>query len=265
MTDAQHIHGPNGTSATNMRGQVLLVGAGPGDPELLTVKALRAIEGADVILHDRLISDDILALAPGAARMIPVGKEGFGPSVPQEVTNGLMIDHARAGARVVRLKSGDPGIFGRLEDEVSVLEAADIPYTVVPGITAASAAAASMGQGLTQRGRNAALRILTGHDMAGFAEQDWRGLAAPGAVAAIYMAKRSARFIQGRLMMHGAAPDTPVAVVENASRPDQTTRASTLAALPATVANLKGPAVLLYGLAPRAAAHSLTHLQEVQS
>lgn len=246
-------------------GQVLLVGAGPGDPELLTIKALRALESADVILHDRLIADEILALAPASARLIPVGKEGFGPSVPQEATNGLMIDHARRGARVVRLKSGDPGIYGRLEDEVSALESAGVSYAVVPGVTAASAAAASLGQGLTQRGRNAALRILTGHDMKGFAEQDWRGLAAPGSVAAIYMGKRSARFIQGRLMMHGAAPDTPVTVVENASRPDQATRAATLAALPAAVDGMKGPAVLLYGVAPRAAQHTLNQLQEAQS
>lgn len=252
-------------AATPVTGHVLLLGAGPGDPELLTLKALRALEAADVILHDRLISDGILALAPAAAQLIPVGKEGFGPAVPQEVTNGLMIDHARRGERVVRLKSGDPGIFGRLEDEVSALEAAGVAYTVIPGITAAAAAAASLGQGLTQRGRNAALRVMTGYDMAGFAEQDWRGLAAPGSVAAIYMAKRSARFIQGRLMMHGAAPDTPVTVVENASRPDQATRATTLVALPAVVADMKGPAVLLYGIAPRAAAQTLTQLQEAQS
>lgn len=262
VTDAHHIR--NRIRAPH-RGHVLLVGAGPGDPDLLTVRALRAIESADVILHDRLISAEILDLAPRSARMIAVGKEGFGPSVPQEVTNALMIDHARAGARVVRLKSGDPGIFGRLEDEVSALDSAGIAYTIVPGITAAAAAAASLGQGLTQRGRNAALRILTGHDMKGFAEQDWRGLAAPGSVAAIYMAKRGARFIQGRLMMHGAAPDTPVSVVENASRPDQVTRATTLAALPAAVAGLNGPVVLLYGLAPRALAHTLPQLEEALS
>ncbi|MGF6860003.1 uroporphyrin-III C-methyltransferase [Rhodobacteraceae bacterium MBR-64] len=244
---------------------VLLVGAGPGDPDLLTLRALRALQTADVILHDRLISAAVLALAGAQARLIAVGKEGFGPSVPQSRINQLLVDHARSGALVVRLKSGDPGIFGRLEDEVAALEAANIPYHIVPGITSASAAAAAIGQGLTQRGRNAALRILTGHDMAGFAEQDWRGLAAPGAVAAIYMAKRSARFIQGRLMMHGAPGDVPVTVVENASRPDQAIHATTLAALPATVAGLAGPAILLYGISPRRAAHSLSLLQEAQS
>lgn len=246
-------------------GPVLLVGAGPGDPDLLTIRALRALQQADVILHDRLISDAVLALKGPQALLLPVGKEGFGASFPQTLTNALMIDHARRGLLVVRLKSGDPGIFGRLEEEVAALEAANIPFTIVPGITSASAAAAAIGQGLTQRGRNAALRILTGHDMAGFAEQDWRGLAAPGSVAALYMAKRSARFLQGRLMMHGAAPDVPVTVVENASRPDQAVHATTLAALPATVAGLRGPAILLYGVAPRAAAHTLSLLQEAQS
>lgn len=244
------------------REPVLIVGAGPGDPEMLTLAAARALAGAGVILHDRLVSDAVLALAGPGARLIPVGKEGFGPAVPQDETNRLMIAHARTGARVVRLKSGDPGIFGRLDEEVSALDAAGLDWRILPGVTAAAAAAAAVGQGLTQRGRNAGLRILTGHDVAGFAEQDWRGLAAPGAVAAIYMAKRAARFVQGRLMMHGATPDTPVCVVENAARPDQRIIAATLATLPDATAGLTGPAVLLYGIAPRRAAMILPALKE---
>lgn len=233
-------------------GSVALVGAGPGDPDLLTLKALKALQAAEVVIHDRLVSDGILSLANPAAAFVAVGKEGFGPSVPQEVTNDLIVAHARAGARVVRLKGGDPAVFARLDEEITALEEAGIAWQVVPGITAASAAAASLGQGLTQRGRNQGVRLVTGHDVKGFADQDWRALAAPGAVAAIYMGKRASRFLQGRLMMHGAAPDTPVTLVENASRPEERVLAATLATLPEAAADLAGPAILMWGLAPRA-------------
>jgi siroheme synthase len=163
---------------------------------------------------------------------------------------------------VVRLKSGDPGIFGRLDEEIEALDAAGIGWQIVPGLTSASAAAAAIGQSLTARGRNTALTFLTGHDMQGFAEHDWRALARPGAVAAIYMGKRAARLIQGRLMMHGAAPDTPVTLVENASRADQRILPSTLSRLAADVTDLHGPALLLYGLAPRRAVQALQTLKE---
>jgi len=243
------------------QGRVDMVGAGPGDPDLLTLKALRALAHADVVIHDRLISAEILALIHPGAQVIEAGKTGFGPSMPQEEINALMIEHARAGAHVLRLKSGDPGVFGRLDEELAALEAAGIAWHVIPGITAASAAAAQIGQPLTQRGRNSDLRLLTGYDVQGFAEQDWRALARPGAVAAIYMGKRSARFTQGRLLMHGADPATPVTIVENASRPDSVTRTSTLSGLPQAVAECTGPAVILFGLAPRAAA-ALPFIQE---
>lgn len=242
-------------------GRVDLVGAGPGDPDLLTLKAHRALGRADVVIHDRLISAEILALAGPGATVIEAGKTGFGPSTPQDEINALMIAHARAGAYVLRLKSGDPSVFGRLDEELAALAAAGVPWRVIPGITAASAAAAQIGQPLTQRGRNSNLRLLTGHDVQGFAEQEWRALARPGAVAAIYMGKRSARFTQGRLLMHGADPATPVSVVENASRPDSVTRATTLSQLPQVVAECTGPAVILFGLAPRAAA-ALPLIQE---
>lgn len=236
-----------------MTGTFYGLGVGPGDPELLTLKARRVLAAAEVVVHDRLISAEILALIPRRARRIAAGKQGFGPSVPQEEINALLVQHARAGARVVRLKSGDPGVYGRLDEEIEALEANGIDWAIVPGLTAASAAAASLGQGLTARGRNTGVRLLTGHDVAGFADQDWRGLAEPGAVAAVYMGKRAARFLQGRLLMHGACGDTPVSVVENASRPDQRIRPTTLAALPAALDGVDGPAVLLYGLAPRGA------------
>ena len=247
------------------QGHVALVGAGPGDPELLTMRAVRMMECADVILHDALVPADILAVAGDSARLVPVGKRGFGPSMKQDEINALIIEHALGGARVVRLKSGDPGIFGRLDEETQALEAAGIPYHVTPGLTAASAAAAGMGVSLTKRGRNSDLRLLTGHDVKGFAEQDWRTLARPGAVAAIYMGKRAARFLQGRLMMHGGDPATPITVVANASRPNERQLPSTLATLPADLdaADLDGPAVLLLGLAPRAARAIAFARQEV--
>ena len=241
---------------------VTIAGAGPGNPDLLTLGTLRAIEAADVVVHDRLIGPGILALIPATATRIDAGKEGFGPSTPQTAIHAAMIDAARAGHRVLRLKAGDPAIFARLEEELDALDAAGIPWTILPGLTAASAAAAALGQSLTARGRNGALTILTGHDMAGFAEQDWRALARPGAVAAIYMGKAASRFLQGRLMMHGAAPDTHVTLVENASRADQRLHAATLATLPASAAACSGPAVILWGLAPRAAAARLPAIKE---
>lgn len=241
---------------------VTIAGAGPGNPDLLTLGTLRAIEQADVVVHDRLIGPEILALIPASATRVDAGKEGFGPSTPQAAIHAAMIDAAHTGARVLRLKAGDPAIFARLDEELDALDAAGIPWTILPGLTAASAAAAALGQSLTARGRNGALTILTGHDMAGFAEQDWRALARPGAVAAIYMGKAASRFLQGRLMMHGAAPDTPVTLVENASRAGQRLHAATLATLPATAAACAGPAVILWGLAPRAAAARLPAIKE---
>ncbi|WP_343117380.1 uroporphyrinogen-III C-methyltransferase [Ostreiculturibacter nitratireducens] len=234
-------------------GHVVFVGAGPGDPELLTLRAARALAEADIVLHDRLVGEGVLALAGAQATLVETGKEGFGPSMLQEDITAMILAFARAGRNVIRLKSGDPGVFGRLDEETEALAEAGIAYTVVPGITAASAAAAEIGQSLTRRGRNGSLRILTGHDVSGFAEQDWKSLARGGEVAAIYMGKKAARFLQGRLMMHGAAPETPVTLVENASRADQRIRVATLADLPAAAEGLGGPAVILFGLAPRAA------------
>lgn len=241
---------------------VLFVGAGPGAAAHLTLGAYQALQAAEVVIHDRLVGAEIVALIPATARLIDVGKEGFGPSTAQVNINAQLVAHALTGARVVRLKGGDPGIFGRLDEEIAALEAQGIAFTILPGLTAASVAAAALGQSLTKRGRNAALRIVTGHDMAGFAEQDWRGLARAGEVAAIYMGKASARFVQGRLMMHGASPDTAVTLVENVSRPDQRILPATLATLPDTAARCDGPAIILYGLAPRAAALALSQLNE---
>jgi len=165
---------------------------------------------------------------------------------------------------VVRLKSGDCTMFGRLDEEIDACNAADIGWHIVPGITSASAAVAAIGQSLTRRERNSSVRFLTGHDMKGFADHDWRALARNGEVAAIYMGKRAARFLQGRLIMHGADAATPVTLIENASRPDQRIVSSTLATLPQDLneAAMTGPALTLLGLAPRAAKAALPQHQQ---
>lgn len=236
-------------------GSVTFVGAGPGDPELLTIKARRALHEADVVIHDRLVTPEILDLARREALIIDAGKEGFGPSMKQADIDAMIVEQARSGAHVVRLKAGDPTVFGRLDEEIEAVSDAGIGFTIVPGITSASAAVAAIGQSLTKRNRNASVRFVTGHDMKGYAEHDWRALAAPGQVAAIYMGKKASRFVQGRLIMHGAASDTSVTVIENASRPDQRVIESRLSSLPDDIAaaGITGPALILYGLAPRAA------------
>jgi uroporphyrin-III C-methyltransferase / precorrin-2 dehydrogenase / sirohydrochlorin ferrochelatase len=240
-------------TAPAKEGSVDLVGAGPGDPDLLTLKARKAIEAADVVIYDRLVSPQILELARREATLLDAGKEGFGSAMAQSDINDLITTHAKAGAHVVRLKSGDPTVFGRLDEEIDACEAAGVTWRIIPGITTASAAVAAMGQSLTKRGRNSAVRLLTGHDTKGFADHDWQALARPGSVAAIYMGKKSARFIQGRLLMHGADPLTPVTVMENVSRADQRVLATTLSRLEPTLteANLTGPAIVFLGLAPR--------------
>lgn len=252
-------------AADTRPGHVDLVGAGPGDPELLTLKARKALDTADVVIHDRLVSPEILELVRREALLVDAGKEGFGKSAAQGEINTLMVAHARSGAQVVRLKAGDTGVFGRLDEEIEALDEAGIAWRIVPGITAASAAAAAIGQSLTRRGRNASLRLLTGHDMQGFAEHDWRALAREGEVAAIYMGRKSARFVQGRLMMHGASPETPVTIVENASRSDQRVTGCRLGDLAAVAATTGSPAIILYGLAPRRAAEALRELKEASS
>lgn len=249
------------------QGHVDFVGAGPGDPELLTLKARKALDRADVVIHDRLVSPAVLELARREARLIDAGKEGFGPGTPQADINRMIVAHAAEGLHVVRLKSGDPTVFGRLDEEIAAVEAAGLSFAVIPGITAASAAAAILKQSLTARGRNSEVRLVTGHDIEGYADQDWRALARPGAVAAIYMGKKAARFIQGRLLMHGADPATPVTVVENASRPDERIVATDLSRLVVDLssAGLTGAAVMMLGLAPRQALALADELQEALS
>lgn len=251
-------------SAASVAVPVAIVGAGPGDPELLTLRAQRLIAAADVVIHDRLVAGAILAHARRGARLIAVGKVPYGEGWSQDAINALIVSEADTGCRVVRLKGGDPVVFGRLDDEIDALEAASIAYEIVPGITAASAAAAAIGQSLTRRGRNGSVRLLTGHDVNGFAEQDWRALAAPGATAAVYMGVKAATFLRGRLLMHGACGALTVTAVENASRPDERVIATSLMDLPVALAAAapSGPVLILLGLAPRQAAAALPRLRE---
>ncbi|MEL7430290.1 MAG: siroheme synthase CysG [Pseudomonadota bacterium] len=240
-------------------GQVFFVGAGPGDPDLLTRKAIKILHEADVVIHDRLVSPQVLELARREAEFIQTGKQGFGPSWKQEDINALVVEHATNGACVVRLKSGDPSVFGRLDEEMDALDAAGIGFQIVPGITTASAAAAELQVSLTKRKRNSALRLMTAYDIKGFAEHDWHDLARNGAVAAIYMGLKQAHFLSGRLLMHGASSDIPVTIMENVSRPDQSVRLSSLGSLAADAEKMDaaGPVILMLGLQPREAEGAL--------
>ncbi|MFN0262491.1 siroheme synthase CysG [Tepidamorphus sp. 3E244] len=237
-------------------GYVWLVGAGPGDPDLLTVKAQRVLREADVVIHDRLVSPQVLDLARREAVFVEVGKIPGGESWKQDDINALMVEHAASGAHVVRLKSGDPTIYGRLDEEMDALDEAGIGFEVVSGITSAIAGAARIRSSLTKRKRNSEFRFLTGQDVAGFAEHDWRALARPGSVAAIYMGVRASRFVQARLLMHGADAATPVTVIEQVSRAEEKTVATNLGNLETATAEagIRGPAIIFIGLEPREAA-----------
>jgi len=231
---------------------VHFVGAGPGDPDLLTRKALKVIDDADIVLHDRLVPAPVLELCRREAEIIEVCKEGFGASWSQDDINALIIRHACDGLRVVRLKSGDAGIFGRLDEEIEAVHGAGLQFEIVPGITAASAAAADMGISLTRRGRNQAVHLITGHDRKGYADQDWRRLAGPGSVAAIYMGVKALPYIRSRLMMQGALPETPVTIGQSIGHAEEKWLATTLARMVEDCSGqgMKGPAVILYGLSP---------------
>ena len=234
-------------------GKVLLVGAGPGDPDFLTTAARRALHAADVIVYDRLVSEGVMELGRREAEYIYVGKTPGEPSIKQDAINAILIAKASEGLSIVRLKSGDPLIFGRADEEIEALQAVGVDVKILPGITSAAAAAAAINASLTTRGTNKSFSFLTGHDAKGFAEQDWISLARPGGRAAVYMGVGAARFIQGRLMLHGAEVDRPVTIVENASRPNQKITYTKLQNLPDDIisAGIEGPAILLIGYSER--------------
>jgi len=219
------------TAAGTQQGSVVLVGAGPGDAGLLTLNALRALQEADVILHDRLVSSEVLDLARRDADRIAVGKSARGHSVPQDRIHELLLEHARAGKRVVRLKGGDPFIFGRGGEELEFLEGHGIPFEVIPGITAAVACGAYAGIPLTHREHAQSVRLVTAHCGDSLDTLDWQALAQERHTVALYMGVAGLGRIRDRLMEHGRSGHTPVAIVENGSRPEQRVLLTTLAAL----------------------------------
>ena len=210
------------------RGRVTLVGAGPGDPELLTVKAVRAIGSADVILHDALVDPAVLAHARPGARVVAVGKRGGCASTPQAFIVQLMLREARAGRDVVRLKGGDPFVFGRGGEEREALERAGIAVDAIPGITSGLAAPAAVGIPVTHRGLSHGVVLVTGHAAPGGGEPDWRALARSGLTLVVYMGIATAGALRRKLLDAGLPRSTPVAVIANATREGQDAVAATL-------------------------------------
>jgi uroporphyrin-III C-methyltransferase len=228
-------------------GKVTLVGAGPGDPELLTIKALKALQAADVVVHDGLVSDEILDLAPAAARRINVAKRKSRHTLPQDDINQLIVALALEGLTVVRLKGGDPFLFGRGGEELLACRAAGVDCHVVPGVTAALAASAGAGAPLTHRGAAQAVTFVTGHAAHGEPDLDWTALARPNQTVVVYMGVSTAGLIAERLTAAGRAGSTPALVVENASRADERRILTTLDDLARAAEGLTGPALLMVG------------------
>jgi uroporphyrin-III C-methyltransferase len=230
-------------------GEVWLVGAGPGDPDLLTRKAEKLIRAASVIFHDALVGPGVLELARPGTRLVHVGKRSGRHSRDQKAIDRLIVDAALAGERVVRLKGGDPAIFGRAAEELDACRAAGVAVRICPGVTAASAAAAGLGASLTLRGLARRLTFVTAHARAGEAlDLDWAKLADPQTTLAVYMGKAAAKLVATRLMAAGLAGHTPVAMVENASLPDEAVIMTRLDLLGLAAAALgDGPALILIG------------------
>ena len=230
-------------------GSVVLVGAGPGDPGLVTLNALRAMNEADVILHDRLVSAEVLRLSRRDATRIEVGKSAGRHSMSQDDIHALMLEHARAGKRVVRLKGGDPFVFGRGGEELEFLRTHDVPFEVIPGITAAVACAAYAGIPLTHRDHAQSLRFVTAHCKESLDTLDWAALAQQQQTLAIYMGVNGLEKIRESLLLAGMDPQLPFALVENGSRPQQRVIAGTLAVLPETARHhhVQSPALLIVG------------------
>jgi uroporphyrin-III C-methyltransferase/precorrin-2 dehydrogenase/sirohydrochlorin ferrochelatase len=227
-------------------GKVFLVGAGPGDPELLTLQALRVLGTADVVLHDDLVPAEVLELASPGALVQSVGKRHGEAHITQDGIHALMVDHARAGRTVVRLKGGDVAVFGRANEEIDALRAAGLPFEVVPGVTAVSSAAAVAGVSLTDRRTTSAVTLVTAQTCRGNARPDWRALVASGATLAIYMPGQRYERIAADLAAAGLDAGTPCLIVSRASQPGEAVTATTVGAL-AAAARLEAPAILVVG------------------
>ena len=235
-------------------GRVRLVGAGPGDPDLLTIKAARALGEADVVVYDRLTPEPILALARPNARLLYVGKRKARHALPQDDINALLVGLAREGFDVVRLKGGDPFVFGRGGEELAACRAAGVPCEVIPGISAGLAAAAAVGAPVTHRGVAQAVTFVTGHAAPGAGGEepgepalDWAALAKPNHTVVVYMGLSTAPVIAARLIAAGRSPGTPVVLVENASLPNERRLAAALGTLGEAAKMLEAPTVLVIG------------------
>ncbi len=238
-------------ASESRRGRVTLVGSGPGDPEFLTLRALRALQSAEVILYDDLVHPAVLDLARREARTIKVGKRGYGPSCKQEDINALLLELAEQGLEVVRLKGGDPMIFGRAGEELAAARAAGIAIEVVPGITAAQGAAARLGISLTHRDHARRLQYVTAHAKSGRLPQDidWQALADPTATTVVYMPKHTLAELAATAIARGLDPETPAIAMANATRSDEFVLSAPIAALPDRLAGQmpEGPMLVLIG------------------
>ncbi|UPQ87738.1 uroporphyrinogen-III C-methyltransferase [Vibrio sinaloensis] len=235
-----------GTSVLG-HGEVALVGSGPGDVELLTIKAMRFLQQADVVLYDYLVSDDIMALVPSDAILVCVGKRAGHHSVPQEKTNQLLLDFALKGHRVVRIKGGDPFIFGRGGEELEVLAAAGVSFHVVPGITAAAGATAYAGIPLTHRDYAQSAMFITGHLKAESDQMDWSTLARGNQTLVIYMGLMKSEYIQAQLIEHGRQADTPIAIIERGTQRQQKVFKGQLAQLADLAKDAQSPSLIVIG------------------
>jgi uroporphyrin-III C-methyltransferase / precorrin-2 dehydrogenase / sirohydrochlorin ferrochelatase len=242
-------------SAEAQSGSVILVGAGPGDPELLTIKALKALQSADAVLFDDLVAKPILDLVRPGARLIDVGKRGYRTSCKQPDINSQMVELARQGLKVVRLKSGDPLIFGRAGEEIEACQKAGVSISVIPGVTSAQGAAANLKVSLTNRDHARRLQFITAHDRRGRLPQDidWSAVADGAATTVIYMPKRTLAELTEVALVHGLDPQTPALAVANATRPDEQVFISTVGAIAAALgaAHPEGPVLVMIGEALR--------------
>lgn len=229
-------------------GTVYLVGAGPGDPDLLTLRAARLLERAEIVVHDGLVDPAVLALAPRDAELVSVAKRRAHHTLPQEDICALLVREARRGRNVVRLKGGDPLVFGRGGEEAEACRAAGVPVEIVPGISAANGAAAAAQIALTHRDAASVVSFVAGQ-CKGLGDQDWAGLAGKHRTLVIYMGVKTAPQIAEKLMADGLAPDMPLAVIENACRPEMRVLRGPLAALPRLVEaeRVQSPALIVIG------------------
>ncbi|WP_186175217.1 uroporphyrinogen-III C-methyltransferase [Vibrio jasicida] len=247
VSDNQAADLPRFSKQSLQSGEVALVGAGPGDPELLTLKALNCLQQAEVILYDYLVSDEIMALIPSETILVCVGKRAGHHSVPQEKTNQLLVDFAKQGYKVVRIKGGDPFVFGRGGEELEVLADAGVRFQVVPGITAAAGATAYAGIPLTHRDYAQSALFVTGHLKEESDDMDWSTLARGNQTLVIYMGLMKSHYIQNQLIKHGRAASTSIAIIERGTQIQQKVFSGDLSQLSELSKKAQAPSLIVVG------------------